>query len=119
MRILVPLAGALILLVPPLRAQSDTEVKGAVATQFTHTKGASLLGQSIHWHVGAKVFSLPKKSREAWPSTSRRESAFSPTRSRTRSRRSVGEAARPVSGAASLGSRRRTGNPEILRTRSW
>ena len=48
---------------PPLAAQSDTEVKGAVATQFTRSKGASLLGHSVHWHVGAKVFHIPKKSR--------------------------------------------------------
>ena len=44
-------------------AQSDVEVKGAVATQFTRSKGASLLGQSVHWHVPAKVFHVPKKAR--------------------------------------------------------
>lgn len=47
----------------PALAQSDVDVKDDVATRFTKSKGASLLGQSIHWHVGAKAFHIPKKSR--------------------------------------------------------
>jgi hypothetical protein len=45
------------------RAQSDVEVKDDVATLFSRTKGASLLGQTIHWHVPAKAFHVPRKSR--------------------------------------------------------
>jgi hypothetical protein len=48
---------------PTAAAQSDVDVKGAVATQFTRSKGASLLGQSVHWHVSSKVFHVPKKAR--------------------------------------------------------
>jgi hypothetical protein len=47
----------------PVAGQSDVEIKDDVASRFTKTKGASLLGQTVHWHVPAKVFHLPKKSR--------------------------------------------------------
>jgi hypothetical protein len=62
MRILVPLLAA-ILVTAAAPAQSDVDVKDDVATRFTKSKGASLLGQTIHWHVGAKVFHIPKKTR--------------------------------------------------------
>lgn len=56
------LAAAFVVPAPAL-AQSDTNVKGAVATEFTRSKGASLAGRSIHWHVGSKVFHVPRKSK--------------------------------------------------------
>jgi orotidine-5'-phosphate decarboxylase len=63
MRILVAAIAALVPTALPALAQSDVDIKDDVATRFTRTKGASLLGQSVHWHVGAKVFHLPRKSR--------------------------------------------------------
>jgi hypothetical protein len=63
MRTLFAAIAAFAMVLSPLPAQSDTDVKGAVATQFTRSKGASLAGQNVHWHVAAKVFHVPKKSR--------------------------------------------------------
>ena len=62
MRILVPMM-VVALAALPCAAQSDVDVKDDVATRFTRSKGASLLGQTIHWHVGSKVFHVPKRSR--------------------------------------------------------
>jgi hypothetical protein len=64
MRSLVPFVFLLAAL--PSYAQSDLEVKDAVLARFTKSKGASLLGQSIHWHVPSKVFHLPRKSRNGF-----------------------------------------------------
>jgi hypothetical protein len=61
MRILVPLLAAL--LAAPSFAQSDVDVKDGIATQFTRSKGASLLGQTVHWHVPARAFNVPRKQR--------------------------------------------------------
>ena len=63
MRIVIPLVLGILVTATAAPAQSDVDVKDDVATRFTRSKGASLLGQSIHWHVGAKVFHLPKKTR--------------------------------------------------------
>lgn len=63
MRMIVPIVVGMLVCAPPGKAQSDVDVQGGVATQFAKTRGASLVGQSIHWHVGAKVFHLPTKSR--------------------------------------------------------
>ena len=54
---------ALLLAAFPAAAQSDVDVKDDVATRFAKSKGASLLGQTVHWHVPSKVFHLAKKSR--------------------------------------------------------
>jgi hypothetical protein len=62
MRIVVSILAAA-LVTAPLAAQSDVDVKGAVATLFTKSKGASLEGRNVHWHVGSKVFHVPRKSR--------------------------------------------------------
>lgn len=54
---------AVVLTGVPCAAQSDVDVKDDVATRFTRSKGASLLGQTVHWHVTSKTFHLPKKTR--------------------------------------------------------
>jgi hypothetical protein len=63
MRLIAPIAACVLLLGPGAPAQSDVDVENDVATRFAKSKGASLAGQSIHWHVGAKVFHVPKKTR--------------------------------------------------------
>jgi hypothetical protein len=66
MRTVVPFLALGVLAATPAPGQSDIEVKGAVATEFTRSKGASMLGRSIHWHVPSKAFHVPKKTRRGF-----------------------------------------------------
>jgi hypothetical protein len=54
-------AGAL--LVSFAAAQSDVQLEGDALIRFLKTKGASHVGEDVRWYVPAKVFALPKKSR--------------------------------------------------------
>ncbi len=42
---------------------SDVDVSKDVAQRFVKTKGASLVGRHIHWHVPARALSDAKKAR--------------------------------------------------------
>ena len=63
MQSFAPFLAALALAAGALDAQSDVDVQDDVATRFTQSKGASLLGRTVHWHIPSKVFHVPKKSR--------------------------------------------------------
>src|SRR5690349_2812368 len=51
------------LLVGSACAQSDAQLEGDALVRFTKSKGASHAGQDVRWYVPAKVFAVPKKSR--------------------------------------------------------
>ena len=63
MRLIAAIAALVLVFAPAAMAQSDVDVKDDVATRFAKSKGASLVGQAIHWHVGAKTFHVAKKTR--------------------------------------------------------
>ena len=43
--------------------RSDLKLEGPVLARFLKSKGRSLAGQSVHWHLPAKVFTREKSSR--------------------------------------------------------
>src|ERR1051325_11152628 len=51
---------------PSVPQGSDVDVSGEVAARFVKTGGASLCGKSVHWHVPAKTFAVPQKTRRGW-----------------------------------------------------
>jgi hypothetical protein len=52
----------LLLIAVPIQSP-DVSLEGIVLQRFLKTRGASLVGQDVHWKISAKVFSNPDRSR--------------------------------------------------------